>query len=89
MVSRKVAGNAVRSKVEGPERGDLLFILSQQTDDQLSQWGIEDGDGDDAIVTFMKRKAQGAFLRLGSSGAGFSPGPLRRYLRNSTSSRGG
>ncbi|EFJ40878.1 hypothetical protein VOLCADRAFT_107942 [Volvox carteri f. nagariensis] len=60
MVSRTAAEDAVRRVVSGPERGDLLFFIGEQTDDQLSQWRILDTDGDSAIVAFVRRKAQGS-----------------------------
>ena len=64
MVWREAAEGAVRYVVEGPDRGDLLFFLGEQTDDDLSQWRIRDTDGNAAIAAFVKRKAQGALLRL-------------------------
>ncbi|KAG2446948.1 hypothetical protein HYH02_008102 [Chlamydomonas schloesseri] len=70
MVSRTAAEEAVRNVVEGAERGELLFFIGEQTDDQLSQWRILDTDGDAAIFAFVRRKAQGAAAGVGATTAG-------------------
>ncbi|PNW76272.1 hypothetical protein CHLRE_12g541211v5 [Chlamydomonas reinhardtii] len=70
MVSRTAVEDAVRNVVQGPERGDLLFFVGEQTDEQLSQWRILDTDGDSAIVAFVRRKAQGAVAGVGMTRTG-------------------
>ncbi|GIL61139.1 hypothetical protein Vafri_15549 [Volvox africanus] len=67
MITKEKAVAAIRAVTSGAERGKLMaFVYAHE--EQLHRWGIEESDGDVAIVSFVRHLAviAGGVAGLGS-----------------------
>ncbi|GIL68812.1 hypothetical protein Vafri_22010 [Volvox africanus] len=73
MITKEKAVAAICAVTYGAERDSLMAFVYQQHEEQLHRWGIEESDGDTAIVSFVRYLAAVA----GEEAAGAGPSSLQ------------